>query len=1476
MDPKFKSYKLVRLAMKGNNLTVLWNRKSNGTVPEMIPNETETFHDHTLNREYYDLQYFFIDQNGEAVYDMGLDDPVPVIGEVLDTNFSQYVPRYLRKSITVNKGDSSVIEYSGPLFSEKHFFKEMRNKIVVVTGEPGIGKTTLLKSLYRNSESQYYVVFRNYARYQVYIRQKNQQLLKNPLDFLCNNEAALPYHQFLRVFYKTGKRVILILDSFDEIIEAYKMQALGLIKQLYDEECLEKIIVGSRLLTANFLHNELTVEIAKLEGLNNEYSNHYIQNWGLDSKHLKNMPSEFLDSPLYLNFLRTISENQRSLEIVNRWRLYESIVNLKIERYYLGIFPYCLDEGERDNILIYHWKLALRVIFGKNRVTQKMARQHRKFSNYMRLGFVTSYDDSEDPIFIHRTFAEFFVTQWLIENCHEEDARYIYQEMLKYEGQLGEERGISLFDIYCEQFPMYNAVLNQDLIQLEGLYRENKDYLLEVDGLGRMAIHIAAIYCRIYPLQLNRYRILDSIIRYMGKEEYDIYVCDIIMNWNWIAYIPSFIHKIRTNVAIQEAYWRYYALTVDDVYAHPLRKGFNNVFTANYNFAVTCASISIIRDLLFLKYRKTENFKKFSYGENVTELSKQFVLPEENLTCLHLACIYSNINSVTACIARGDNINEVDAYNCNPLHYSVCHKQNTKIVELLMEKGANAHVKGGKESTSAALHLSVTAGAMEITKILLKTVDINFKDKDGFTPFHLATKFNQIEMMKMLFENNADVNAANNNLDSPLHTAVQNECKETIGLLLEYKTDINAVNKRRETPLHLAVELYTLGIAEMLLKEGADVNKVASRLSTPLCHAITSGRKTKNMVDLLLKFFADANLESPEGMTSLSMAALRGNVEVVELLLRNGTNVNQVNKHGISSLDLAVVSDQYSIVQILLNNQADVNFRDKDCSTPLYKAVEDVEMVEVLLKNGAYLHCRNQFGFTPLIAAVEKGNAMAVEILLKNGADVNFKPDLDITPLYVAALTRNIDVIALLFKYGADIDIITNGDEILLKAIERKNYSIIRWLLKKYLLRPCKPQRSLTRLEQAVYLDQAIEIPTDAVLEKAVYITLKEENPMSTNLIKIYSDIRLLSKNYIMSEKDFRSACLVFARRRKNKDINEVLIRNFINDHLDDIKSNNPLCFAAKQHIVMFGIMLHNGADPNATDAYGRTPLLIFIEKNRNIKTLLNHKPDVNLADRYGTTPLLAAIAKESIQNVKLLLENGADVNYVKENSISPLVSAAGKSHLPILQMLLDKNAEVNFVDQCGMTALYVAALTGDERILEILLQRGASTDIVIDGNILLSNAIKIGNKHAVNLLLWLSTANRTSSSTSTEDIVDKVFTSKANENLALHLAISAGNMEMIEVILTHVPKLNGRDKRGCTPVHIAVSMNRVDIVEMLLKRNVDVHQTDNHNLTPLDYAINNGNYKIIEMLCKYAGFILSHIKTKYLYLQEKGEILGT
>ncbi|KAI4455457.1 molting protein mlt-4 [Holotrichia oblita] len=1275
MDPKFKSYKVVRLQMKGNKLTLLGNGNRDGIKPDMSRNEAETYPKHTPDKEYRGLEYYFIDQNGESVYNMGVTEPVPVIGE-----------------------------------------------------------------------------------------------------------------------------------------------ALRLIKQLNDEECLEKIIVGSRLISVALLSDELKVEIAKIEGLNNEHNNHYIDNWGLDNKHLQNMPPEFLASPLYLNILRTISENQRSLEIVNRWTLYESIVNLKIERYCLRITPYCLDDSEKDNILIYHWQLALKVLFGNNQVTQKVANRQRKFSNYLRLGLITSYDDNEDPIFIHRTFAEYFFTQWLIENAHEEDARFIYRKMLRYEGQMGFERGISLLDIHCEQFPMYKAVLNQDLIQLEHLCMSNKGYLTEVDAIGRMAIHIAAIYCKIYPDEGNRYRILNTILQHMRKEEYDIYARDTILNWNWIAYLPY--EKLnQTSIEIQEAYWHYHALSVDDLRAHPLPKDFNTDFSDSYNFAVSYSSISVIRDLLFLKYRKTEDFKKFHIAciEKIAEYPKHFKLPEENLTTLHLACIYSNMSIVKACIDRGDNINEVDAYNCTPLHYSVCDDRNTKIVELLIDK------------------------------------DINFKDKNGFTPFHLATKFNKVAMMEMLFENNADVNTANHNLDAPLHTAVQNECKDAVRILLEYKADINTINNSGKTPLYVAIELNTVGIAEMLLKQRADVNKVTVRFKTPLCHAIVSGSKTKDMVELLLKYFADVHLESPDGKTALYLAALRGNVEVVEMLLRNGTNINQVNKHGFTSLDVAIVSGQYNTVQILLKNQADVNFRDKDCSTPLYKAVGAMnkEMVEILLKNGAYLHCVNKFGFTPLITAVEEGFATAVEILLRNGADVNFKTESDITPLYVAALTRNIDIIALLLEYGADVDIITKGGEILSKAIERKNYNIIAWLVKKYMLRPSEPLHSLTVLEQAIHIDKQIEIPKDAVLETALCIALEEENPMSRSVMNIYaqSKIQLPSKNYIKSEEVFRSAYLYFGLKRRNKDLSKILVENFIKENVDDIARGNPLCFAAKEDSFMSVMMLRNGADPNAQDVDGRTPLLIFIDRNRNINTLLIFKPDANLADRNGTTPLLAAIRKHSIQNIKLLLQNGADVNYV-ENGVTPLVCAASESHLPILQMLLDNNAEVNFVDQCGLTALYVAALNGDERILKLLLQYGATTDIIIDGNILLRNAIEIGNRLAVKLLLNLSRGNGASSNITSEDIVKKVFKNKANVNVALHLAINAGDIEMVKLVLAYDPKLNERDGNGSTALHIAVNLNRIDIVEMLLKFHVDVQQKNNDDLTPLDYAINNGNYEIMEMLC--------------------------
>lgn len=133
--------------------------------------------------------------------------------------------------------------------------------------------------------------------------------------------------------------------------------------------------------------------------------------------------------------------------------------------------------------------------------------------------------------------------------------------------------------------------------------------------------------------------------------------------------------------------------------------------------------------------------------------------------------------------------------------------------------------------------------------------------------------------------------------------------------------------------------------------------------------------------------------------------------------------------------------------------------------------------------------------------------------------------------------------------------------------------------------------------------------------------------------------------------------------------------------------------------------LLAQGADPNAPDAAGTTPLLFFMrstyaDKKEYIEALLQAKADPNKPDDMGKTPLhwlgiMHGGGDRDAEIARLLLEHGADLQARDKKGATPLHSATNAwlmSNKPnIVMFLLGAGADLHAADDAGVTPVQAA-----------------------------------------------------------------------------------------------------------------------------------------------------------------------------------------
>ncbi|KAG6005634.1 hypothetical protein E4U21_007822 [Claviceps maximensis] len=233
-------------------------------------------------------------------------------------------------------------------------------------------------------------------------------------------------------------------------------------------------------------------------------------------------------------------------------------------------------------------------------------------------------------------------------------------------------------------------------------------------------------------------------------------------------------------------------------------------------------------------------------------------------------------------------------------------------------------------------------------------------------------------------------------------------------------------------------------------------------------------------------------------------------------------------------------------------------------------------------------------------------------------------------------------------------------------------------------------------------------------------------------------------------------------------------------------------------------LLLLYGANPNAPDKEGLTPLMAAAEKSYldAAIALLKYGANPNMPPGPDQDPPLATSA--AANNVRLthtLLMYGAHANATTSARNTILIEAINKkSPINLIDMLLNYGSGPNEKNGEGKTALFEAITSARVDIVKSLIEHGANTNLP-------------GPKH----MLWPSTYQ----APCLQVLLDNGADCKKCPGI-MELATSLNNIESVRILLKAGVDPNARKDGVYTPLCSSIRDNRKDIFELLLRNGAD------------------------------------------------------
>uniref|UniRef100_A0A669ER20 Ankyrin repeat domain 27 n=1 Tax=Oreochromis niloticus TaxID=8128 RepID=A0A669ER20_ORENI len=386
----------------------------------------------------------------------------------------------------------------------------------------------------------------------------------------------------------------------------------------------------------------------------------------------------------------------------------------------------------------------------------------------------------------------------------------------------------------------------------------------------------------------------------------------------------------------------------------------------------------------------------------------------------------------------------------------------------------------------------------------------------------------------------------------------------------------------------------------------------------------------------------------------------------------------------------------------------------------------------------------------------------------------------------------------------------------------------------------------------------------------------------------------------------------------------------------EDVKMCHPLCSCDLCDLQLSGRLNDPSiVTPFSRDDRGYTPLHVAAHcgQSQLIDILVHKGAQVNATDYHALTPLHLACQRGYQGVTLLLLHYKANTEAQDNNGNTPLHLACMYGHEDCVKALVYYDVQtcrLDLVNDKGDTALHMASRWGYEGIIQVLLENGASTHILNKNKesplqcalnskvswLCFQHLFSVSQSPSRSPLASDCSSSRRSSVSSISSLGsevkpegERVRHREVNADLAvryllewmdeededegevrleaplchplcqcpncaptqklsvqqagtlgvnscnvdaftpLHVAALHGHLALATLLIRHGANVNARTNQSATPLHLACQNSHIPVVRFLLECNAKLNKKDHYGNTPLIHACLRGNLETATIL---------------------------